>query len=86
MVSCSRGVMISFLGKFLAHTYIYVIICTSLQVIPPGMEFHHIVPQDGDLEGETEGNEEHPTSPDPHIWSEVQIIPFVFTLMCPRRF
>jgi sucrose-phosphate synthase len=43
----------------------------SLQVIPPGMEFHHIVPQDGDMEGETEGNEEHPTSPDPHIWSEV---------------
>jgi sucrose-phosphate synthase len=59
---------------------------TSLQVIPPGMEFHHIVPQDGDMEGETEGNEEHPASPDPHIWSEVQIIPFVFTLMCPRQF
>lgn len=39
--------------------------------IPPGMEFHHIVPQDGDMEGETEGNEEHPASPDPHIWSEI---------------
>ncbi|XP_059431398.1 probable sucrose-phosphate synthase 1 [Corylus avellana] len=42
-----------------------------MAVIPPGMEFHHIVPQDGDMEGETEGNEEHPTSPDPHIWSEI---------------
>ncbi|KAM7511573.1 hypothetical protein LguiB_010448 [Lonicera macranthoides] len=40
-------------------------------VIPPGMEFHHIVPQDGDMEGETEGNEDHPTSPDPPIWTEI---------------
>lgn len=38
------------------------------------MEFHHIVPQDGDMEGETEGNEDHPTSPDPPIWTEVPII------------
>ncbi|GMN66584.1 hypothetical protein TIFTF001_035645 [Ficus carica] len=40
-------------------------------IIPPGMEFHHIVPQDGDMDGETETNEEHPTSPDPPIWSEI---------------
>ncbi|KAL4325463.1 hypothetical protein GQ457_11G017770 [Hibiscus cannabinus] len=40
-------------------------------VIPPGMEFHHIVPQDGDMDGEIEGNEEHPSSPDPPIWSEI---------------
>lgn len=40
------------------------------------MEFHHIVPQDGDMDGETEGNEEHPSSPDPPIWSEVLIIPY----------
>ncbi|KAG2718853.1 hypothetical protein I3843_03G232000 [Carya illinoinensis] len=42
-----------------------------MAVIPPGMEFHHIVPQDGDMDGETDGNEEHPASPDPHIWSEI---------------
>ncbi|KAA3486054.1 putative sucrose-phosphate synthase 1 [Gossypium australe] len=40
-------------------------------IIPPGMEFHHIVPQDGDMDGEVEGNEEHPSSPDPPIWSEI---------------
>lgn len=45
-----------------------------MQIIPPGMEFHHIVPQDGDMDGETEGNEDHPTSPDPPIWSEVLTI------------
>ncbi|XP_024030844.1 probable sucrose-phosphate synthase 1 isoform X2 [Morus notabilis] len=38
-------------------------------IIPPGMEFHHIVPQD--VDGETETNEDHPTSPDPPIWSEI---------------
>ncbi|XVF88310.1 hypothetical protein PTKIN_Ptkin19aG0039600 [Pterospermum kingtungense] len=40
-------------------------------IIPPGMEFHHIVPLDGDMDGETEGNEEHPSSPDQPIWSEI---------------
>ncbi|KAK8619992.1 hypothetical protein V6N13_066481 [Hibiscus sabdariffa] len=40
-------------------------------IIPPGMEFHHIIPQDGDMDGEIEGNEEHPSSPDPPIWSEI---------------
>ncbi|KAK8523565.1 hypothetical protein V6N12_048082 [Hibiscus sabdariffa] len=40
-------------------------------IIPPGMEFHHIVPQEGDMDGETEGNEEYPSSPDPPIWSEI---------------
>ncbi|KAL6989083.1 putative protein serine/threonine kinase [Sarracenia purpurea var. burkii] len=38
----------------------------------PGMEFHHIVPQD--VDGETEGNEDQPTSPDPPIWSESMIL------------
>ncbi|KAJ4831037.1 putative protein serine/threonine kinase [Turnera subulata] len=42
-----------------------------MAVIPPGMEFHHIVPHDGDMDGEAEGNEDHPTSPDPPIWSEI---------------
>ncbi|XWS26201.1 hypothetical protein CRYUN_Cryun26dG0010700 [Craigia yunnanensis] len=40
-------------------------------VIPPGMEFHHIVPLDGDMDGDVERNEENPTSPDPPIWSEI---------------
>lgn len=40
-------------------------------VIPPGMEFHHIVPHEGDMDFETEGNEEHPASPDPPIWAEI---------------
>lgn len=40
-------------------------------VIPPGMEFNHIVPHEGDMDGETEETEEHPTSPDPPIWAEI---------------
>ncbi|XP_042489846.1 probable sucrose-phosphate synthase 1 [Macadamia integrifolia] len=40
-------------------------------IIPPGMEFHHIIPHDGDMEGETEGNEDNPATPDPPIWSEI---------------
>ncbi|KAI3443885.1 hypothetical protein Pfo_000550 [Paulownia fortunei] len=39
-------------------------------VIPPGMEFHHIIPHDGDMEIETEGNEDV-KSPDPPIWAEI---------------
>ncbi|GMP94492.1 hypothetical protein CsSME_00043939 [Camellia sinensis var. sinensis] len=35
-------------------------------VMPPGMEFNHIVPQDADMDGETEGNEDNPP-----IWSEI---------------
>ncbi|KAJ4709067.1 Sucrose phosphate synthase [Melia azedarach] len=42
-----------------------------MAIIPPGMEFNHIVPQDGDMDGETEGNEDHPASPDPPIWTEI---------------
>ncbi|GMH20576.1 hypothetical protein Nepgr_022417 [Nepenthes gracilis] len=40
-------------------------------IIPPGMEFHHIVPHDGDMDGEADGNEDHPASPDPPIWAEI---------------
>ncbi|KAJ0030155.1 hypothetical protein Pint_12435 [Pistacia integerrima] len=40
-------------------------------VIPPGMEFHHIIPHDGDVDGEMEKNEDNPASPDPPIWSEI---------------
>lgn len=40
-------------------------------IIPPGMEFNHIVPQEGDMDNETEGNDEHPESPDPPIWGEI---------------
>ena len=35
------------------------------------MEFHHIVPHD-DVDGEA-GSEDHPVSPDPPIWSEVNM-------------
>ncbi|KAK1389452.1 Sucrose-phosphate synthase [Heracleum sosnowskyi] len=41
-----------------------------MAVIPPGMEFHHIV-HDGDIDGETDGSEDHPASPDPTIWAEI---------------
>ncbi|XP_075106289.1 putative sucrose-phosphate synthase 1 isoform X2 [Nicotiana tabacum] len=40
-------------------------------VIPPGMEFHHIVPHEGDMDGETEGNEHNVGNADPPIWLEV---------------
>lgn len=43
-----------------------------MQVIPPGMEFHHIVPHEGDMDGETEGTEDG-KAPDPPIWTEVSI-------------
>lgn len=43
------------------------------------MEFHHIVLHDGDMDGDTERNEEDTTSPDPPIWSEV--ITIFFCLM-----
>ncbi|TQD95835.1 hypothetical protein C1H46_018577 [Malus baccata] len=46
-------------------------IMPRMVVIPPGMEFHHIVPHDGDMDAETEANEDHPTSPDPPIWPEI---------------
>ena len=39
------------------------------------MEFHHIIPQDGDMDGEMEGNDDHPT-PDPPIWAEVLIFSY----------
>ncbi|CAH2057253.1 unnamed protein product [Thlaspi arvense] len=45
-----------------------------MAVIPPGMEFHHIVPHEGDMDGETEGSEDQPTSPDPPIWFETLIM------------
>lgn len=40
-------------------------------VIPPGMEFHHIIPHDGDADGEGERHDDSSTSPDPPIWSEI---------------
>lgn len=36
------------------------------------MEFNHIVPHD--VDGENEGSEDHQTSPDPPIWTEVSIL------------
>ncbi|KAI7751649.1 hypothetical protein M8C21_026209 [Ambrosia artemisiifolia] len=43
-------------------------------VIPPGMEFNHIIPHDGDMDGETEGTEDRQASPDPPIWAEVHTL------------
>ncbi|XP_052176230.1 probable sucrose-phosphate synthase 1 [Diospyros lotus] len=40
-------------------------------VIPPGMEFHHIVPHDADMDGEAEENEDNLATLDPPIWSEI---------------
>ncbi|EEF46936.1 sucrose phosphate syntase, putative [Ricinus communis] len=40
-------------------------------VIPPGMEFHHIIPHDGDMDGEDEKNDDSPASHDLPIWSEI---------------
>jgi len=48
------------------------------------MEFHHIVPHDGDIEGEPEGNLDHPAPQDPPIWSEVINMPSAFRLMFPE--
>ncbi|GAB2284928.1 putative protein serine/threonine kinase [Dionaea muscipula] len=53
-----RGV--SCLGRFMPR----------MAVIPPGMEFHHIVPHDGDMDIDVEGHDENAT-PDPPIWSEI---------------
>ena len=35
------------------------------------MEFHHVVPHEGDVDGEVEKSEDNPASADPPIWSEV---------------
>lgn len=51
--------------------YFYLKCHIIVQVIPPGMEFHHIVPHDGDTDGDVERNDDDPASPDPPIWSEV---------------
>jgi sucrose-phosphate synthase len=45
------------------------------------MEFHHIVPQDGDIETEPEGLLDHPAPQDPAIWSEVWNMLSAFLLM-----
>lgn len=50
-----RGV--SCLGRFMPR----------MVVIPPGMEFHHIVPHDVDADGD----DENPQTADPPIWSEI---------------
>lgn len=54
------------------------------QVIPPGMEFNHIIPHDGDMDGEADGTEDRQASPDPPIWAEVNAIMFFF-LSSPCR-
>ncbi|GMG98984.1 hypothetical protein Nepgr_000824 [Nepenthes gracilis] len=43
----------------------------GMVVIPPGMEFHHMVPNNGDMDAEAEGHEEKNATPDPPIWSKI---------------
>lgn len=45
------------------------------------MEFHHIVPHDGDMD-EVDRNEDNPSSPDLPIWSEVVTLLCVWFLPC----
>ncbi|KAK4797664.1 hypothetical protein SAY86_029990 [Trapa natans] len=52
---------VSCYGRFMPH----------MVIIPPGMEFHHIIPHDGDMDGDADGNEDLPTVPDPPIWFEI---------------
>uniref|UniRef100_A0A7N0U7J7 Sucrose-phosphate synthase n=1 Tax=Kalanchoe fedtschenkoi TaxID=63787 RepID=A0A7N0U7J7_KALFE len=40
-------------------------------VIPPGMEFHHIVAHNGDMDSDMEGNDENSGTQDPPIWGEI---------------
>ncbi|KAM7265308.1 hypothetical protein ACFE04_002991 [Oxalis oulophora] len=42
-----------------------------MAVIPPGMEFHHIVTVDDVDNSEAQGNGDYANSPDPPIWSEI---------------
>lgn len=42
-----------------------------MQRIPPGMEFHHIAPQDADMDTDIDGHKDSNANPDPPIWSEV---------------
>ncbi|XP_073132082.1 probable sucrose-phosphate synthase isoform X1 [Henckelia pumila] len=51
---------VSCYGRFMPRT----------AVIPPGMEFNHITPHDGDMDTETEASEGG-KSPDPPIWVEI---------------
>ncbi|PWA56761.1 hypothetical protein CTI12_AA414490 [Artemisia annua] len=49
-------------------------------VIPPGREFNHIIPHDGDMDGESEGTEDRQASPDPlHLLGQRFIIMRFFT-------
>ncbi|MFS8005466.1 putative sucrose-phosphate synthase [Helianthus anomalus] len=40
-------------------------------VIPPGMEFKHIVPNRGGADDDSEGYQESSTTPNPPVWSEI---------------
>ncbi|KAM7261856.1 hypothetical protein ACFE04_020933 [Oxalis oulophora] len=56
----------SLTGVFVHHS---IRMSCTFQVIPPRMEFHHIVTVDY-MDNETQGNKDYPTSPNPPIWSE----------------
>lgn len=52
-------------------------LCTNCrhndQVIPPGMEFYHVILPDADMDGEVEKNGDGHASSDPTIWAEVTL-------------
>lgn len=54
------------------------LLCTNSdcndQVIPPGMEFHHVVLPDADMDGEVEKTDDGHGSSDPPIWAEVVLL------------
>lgn len=58
-------------------------------VIPPGMEFRHIIPHKGDIDGEAKGNEHNVGTADPPIWFEIMRFftnpykPMILTLVRP---
>ncbi|XP_057522817.1 sucrose-phosphate synthase [Amaranthus tricolor] len=54
-----RGV--SCLGRFMPR----------MARIPPGMEFHHIAPNDADMDTDIDGHKDSNANPDPPIWSEI---------------
>lgn len=41
------------------------------------MEFHQIIPHDGDIDADMEGNDDHSGTQDPPIWGEVRFITLV---------
>lgn len=63
-------------------------LCTNCrhndQVIPPGMEFHHVILPDADMDGEVEKNGDGRASSDPPILAEVllRLSSILYVILC----